>query len=71
MDHVLEPNIRKPEPLYQFIARQSEDEVKRDLDLICDVCGAHLCDIEPDDRLAVLVSVAMDHLPDCPGPEPE
>ena len=56
--------------LYGFEARQSDDEVKRDLELIHVVCGKHLCDIEPEDTLGVLVSVAEDHLRECSAPDP-
>jgi hypothetical protein len=44
-----------------FEARQSDDDVKRDLELTCRTCHAHLCDIEPGDTLDVLVSVAEIH----------
>ena len=47
--------------LSQFTARQSSDDVKRDLELTCDKCGEHLCDIEHGDSLAVLAQVALDH----------
>jgi hypothetical protein len=53
--------------LWEFEARQSDDDVKRDLELIHTVCGTHVCDIEPDDVLAVLVSVAEDHARECDG----
>lgn len=53
------------EVLEQYVARQSGDSVKRDLELIHEPCGTHICDIEPDDTLSVLAAVAADH--ECPG----
>ena len=52
-------------PLTMFFARQSEDSVKRDLELTCRSCGTHVCDIEPEDDLYTLVGMAVDHR--CPG----
>lgn len=51
--------------LYEFEARQPDDDVKCDLELIHVPCGTHICDIEPDDTLGVLVSVAEDHARNC------
>ena len=48
-----------PEARYKLV--QSDDDVKRDLELHCLDCGHHLCDAEPDDSLWVLASVAIDH----------
>lgn len=39
----------------------SDDAVKRDLELTCTECEAHLCDAEDGDTLEVLVSMAEDH----------
>lgn len=47
--------------LEQFTARQSDDIVKRDLELIHEPCGALVCDIEPGDNLSVLVATALEH----------
>jgi hypothetical protein len=44
-----------------FAAVQSDDMVKADLELTCLRCSLVLCDIEHDDTLSVLVSVATDH----------
>jgi hypothetical protein len=52
--------------LGRFETLQSDDDVKRDLELTCTVCGQVLCDVEDGDELAVLVSAASEH--DCPGP---
>lgn len=48
--------------LHQFEARASSDEVKTDLELTCTVCSTVLCDIEADDNLGTLVSVAEKHV---------
>jgi hypothetical protein len=40
----------------------SDDEVKRDLEVTCLICGAHLCDAQSEDSLTVLVAVAEDHM---------
>ena len=72
MTNNTQEQARETEPnLWEFEARQSDDDVKRDLELTHTVCGAHVCDIEPDDVLAVLVSVAADHFRECPGPQDE
>lgn len=55
--------IRKND-LGAFIARQSEDIAKLDLELTCGECGTVICDIQADDNLRSLVSVAEDHI--CP-----
>lgn len=52
--------------LTEFEARQSDDCVKRDLELIHAPCGTRICDVEPDDDLGVLVRTAGDHLAFCP-----
>jgi hypothetical protein len=44
-----------------FEAKQSDDDLKRDLELTCAECGEVVCDIEPGDDLDVLVSVAQGH----------
>lgn len=44
-----------------FVAKVSDDEVKTDLELCCDRCGAVICDIEHGDTLRVLVSMTQDH----------
>lgn len=35
---------------------------KPDLELTCTVCREHLCDVEPSDNFAVLMSTAFDHI---------
>lgn len=48
--------------LWNVEAMQSEDPVKRDLELTCTLCKEHLCDVEASDILAVLLTTAIDHL---------
>ena len=50
---------------WDYVARQADDPVKRDLELIHAPCGQHLCDIEPGDTLASWIGVAADHT--CPA----
>lgn len=45
----------------------SDDEVKRDLEVICTRCAGHLCDAEAGDTLRVLVSTALAHICEIPG----
>jgi hypothetical protein len=47
--------------LARFTAEQSDDEVKRDLELTCEACGAVVCDIEAGDSLSSLAGCANDH----------
>lgn len=47
--------------LQQFECRQSEDDVKQELELTCTECDEHLCDVEAGDALATLVRVTLDH----------
>lgn len=51
--------------LSRYEARASDDPVKTDLELMCEDCGEHLCDIEHGDSIAVLVSVCNDHDGEC------
>jgi hypothetical protein len=39
----------------------SDDPVKLDLELICDLCGEHIVDAEDGDSLQVLVEAVEDH----------
>lgn len=48
--------------LWNIEALQSEDEAKRDLELTCTTCREHLCDVEPSDIFAVLMSTALEHI---------
>lgn len=48
--------------LNRFKVVVSDDAVKRDPELHCTMCGEHLCDIEHDDTLESLVSVADNHV---------
>ncbi|MGI6797986.1 hypothetical protein [Gordonia sihwensis] len=43
----------------------SADPAKIDLELVCDRCGAVICDIESGDTLAALASSAGQHLANC------
>ena len=52
--------------LDDYKAVESDDSVKHDLELLCLRCAAHLCDVQHDDSLAVLVAVATDHERECP-----
>ena len=49
------------ETLEAFQLVQSDDEVKRDLELTCLTCGMHVCDAEPDDTLGTLAKAAASH----------
>lgn len=48
--------------LWNIEAMQSDDKEKRDLELTCTTCREHLCDVEPSDIFAVLMSMALDHI---------
>lgn len=50
--------------LYRFECLQSDDDVKRDLELTCVDCGTVLCDVEAGDNLGTLARVADEHT--CP-----
>lgn len=45
-----------------FELRQSDDPVKRELELICTQCGSRLCDAEPGDSIATLIEVISGHI---------
>ncbi|WP_336794164.1 hypothetical protein [Gordonia malaquae] len=45
----------------------SNDPVKTDLELTCDLCGTALCDVEDGDSLNALASTADEHLRACAG----
>lgn len=45
-------------------AKASDDAAKQDLELICDTCGKHLCDVEHGDSQRVLADVTADHYTD-------
>lgn len=49
------------DPLSMFSTEQSDDMVKRDLELTCVRCGKVVCDVEPGDLLSVLADVADEH----------
>lgn len=49
------------EELDGFELRASGDAAKRDLELVCTVCDAHICDAEPDDTLSSLARMAAGH----------
>lgn len=51
------------EDLERFELRQSDDYVKRDLEVTCTDCGEVICDAEDEDTLGLLARVAEDH--DC------
>lgn len=46
---------------YRFVARQSADDLKRDLELTCTDCGGVVCDIEDGDNLWTLIETSVDH----------
>lgn len=54
--------VRTHPALWNIEAMQSEDKLKRDLELTCTLCREILCDVEPSDIFAVLMSVAFDHI---------
>lgn len=47
--------------LDQIVLRGAEDSAKTDLEVVCLICGEHLCDAEHDDSIGVLVAVAIAH----------
>lgn len=47
--------------LERFECLQSDDDLKRDLELTCVDCGEHICDVEVGDGLGVLARTALDH----------
>lgn len=61
---------REDASLYQFEARQSDDDVKTDLELTCADCGRVLCDVEDGDSLGTLAAVATDHVGRCAPVQP-
>ena len=54
-----------PDILEGFVAYQSEDIAKSDLELVHEPCGTHVCDIEATDTLSVLARTAHDHWMEC------
>lgn len=59
---LVEPDPAVETRLEEFEIRQSEDDPeKTDLEFIHDPCGEHLCDVQDDDTLRVLHSVARSH----------
>jgi hypothetical protein len=58
-----------PEYLEKFRARLADDPLKQDLELTCDECGRAVCNIQPGEILAVLVTLAHNHV--CDGPRIE
>jgi hypothetical protein len=59
------------EPIRYVIIQASDDLAKEDNELVCCLCGKALCDVEGGDELEVIVSVALDHSGECPGPRAE
>lgn len=53
--------------LWKVKTVQSDDYVKRDLELRCQVCDRHLCDVQDDDELGNLAEMALDHLDQAHG----
>ncbi len=49
------------DPLRMFTALESDDMVKRDLELTCCLCGTVVCDVESGDLLSTLADVADEH----------
>ena len=60
-DHEVTDAAAGLEILEAFQLVQSDDEVKRDLELTCLTCGMHVCDAEPDDTLGTLAKAAVGH----------
>ena len=60
-DHQVTDAAPGLEILEGFQLVQSDDEVKRDLELTCLTCGLHVCDAEPDDTLGTLAKAAARH----------
>ena len=50
-----------PRFLPGYVLVQSSDDVKRDLEITCETCGAYICDAEPGDSLHTLALAAADH----------
>ncbi len=44
---------------FEFVA--SDDSTKTDLEMVCLVCGEHLCDVEAEDSIATLAVTARVH----------
>ena len=57
----------RAETLSRVVALESDDVVKRDLELTCTACGTVLCDIEHGDSLDVLIRTAAPHVAECRG----
>jgi hypothetical protein len=51
--------------LDEYQPLQSDDDVKRDLELTHMPCGTHLCDVEPGDEMSVLVGMCAGHARTC------
>ena len=51
----------------EFIARASDDDLKRELELTHEVCETVLCDIEGGDTFEVLLNMIEAHT--CPHPD--
>lgn len=60
-DHEVADAAAGLEILEGFQLVESDDEVKRDLELTCLTCGMHVCDAEPDDTLGILAKAAASH----------
>jgi hypothetical protein len=48
--------------LHRFECRQSDDDVKTDLELTCVDCDAVVCDVEAGDSMDVLARMADEHV---------
>lgn len=54
--------------LADFQLTTSDDDLKRELEVVCLVCGAVVCDAEDGDTLDLLARVDASHHDDtCPG----
>lgn len=53
--------------LAQYTVYASTDIVKSDCELVHDTCEQIVCDVEPNDTLAVLVATVLDHDRSCDG----
>jgi hypothetical protein len=62
---ILADEYSTSQPDFSLVA-VTQEEMWQYLD--CDQCGERLCQVEANDTLDVLISVARDHLDACAGP---
>lgn len=56
------PSIMFARLLDNIVLQASTDEVKTDLEVVCQTCGDHLCDAEHGDTVRVLLNTALAHV---------